>query len=539
MDAPDDAELLRCYAEEHSEEAFVELVRRHLHLVYRAALRRTRGDSHRAEDVAQAVFAALAQRAGVLSRHPRLVGWLYTTTQYIASAQLRGEARRSRREGEAAMMAAESADAKVWEDAAPQLDEALQGLGQVDREAILLHFFEGKAFAEVGERLRMKEDAARMRVNRALEKLRMLMERRGVAASAAGLALVLNREAASALPAHLLTAAGRIAAAAGASVQAMPAATLLQIMSTSKLALGALAVLGLLVLGTGLHETQRVRADRAALATWNGRMAEAQQRLAATEKKEPITGPRRNGGAVTPRIAGGVPGASGADALPSDDEIARQLELLRLRNRQDIADNLLKHGDALRALGITNEQIAALETRADQAMSEIAAVQLEAKLAGVPISADPELMQKAQQIVDQYQADLTQLLGAEKLQALQDFQKSQMASAPSADPNQPNNIQLGEARYVATQVAGQVFASSAPLSDLQRAQLVRILAQNEPRYQPGDNNDMDTINWNGVIAQATAAALPPSQLEALKNLQRDTVLNQIEQQARTAAAGSK
>src|SRR5882724_9771270 len=45
-----DSELLRRYAEDASEEAFAELVRRHLHLVYAAAWRQT-GDAHRAEDV--------------------------------------------------------------------------------------------------------------------------------------------------------------------------------------------------------------------------------------------------------------------------------------------------------------------------------------------------------------------------------------------------------------------------------------------------------------------------------------------------------
>src|SRR5271169_5586876 len=49
----DDAALLRSYADEGSEAAFAELVRRHVDLVYGAALRRTGGDPHRAADVAQ------------------------------------------------------------------------------------------------------------------------------------------------------------------------------------------------------------------------------------------------------------------------------------------------------------------------------------------------------------------------------------------------------------------------------------------------------------------------------------------------------
>jgi hypothetical protein len=81
----DDAELLRRYAAERSEEAFAELVQRHLNLVYRSALRQLGGDAHRAEDVAQSVFALLAHKAASLSGHPNLAGWLYTTTHLTAT----------------------------------------------------------------------------------------------------------------------------------------------------------------------------------------------------------------------------------------------------------------------------------------------------------------------------------------------------------------------------------------------------------------------------------------------------------------------
>ena len=62
-----DAELLRCYLEDHSESAFAELVRRHIALVYSVALRRVGGDSHQAGDVAQKVFSDLARKASKLT----------------------------------------------------------------------------------------------------------------------------------------------------------------------------------------------------------------------------------------------------------------------------------------------------------------------------------------------------------------------------------------------------------------------------------------------------------------------------------------
>jgi len=79
-----DQQLLREYTGRRSEAAFAELVRRHVDFVYSAALRMVR-DAHVAEDVAQGVFAALAQNAPQLRDRPVLSGWLHRTTQNLAA----------------------------------------------------------------------------------------------------------------------------------------------------------------------------------------------------------------------------------------------------------------------------------------------------------------------------------------------------------------------------------------------------------------------------------------------------------------------
>jgi DNA-directed RNA polymerase specialized sigma24 family protein len=70
-----DGELLRGYADGHSQTAFAELVERHVGLVFHAALRRTNQDTPMAEEVTQVVFTALAREAGKLGRHTALTGW--------------------------------------------------------------------------------------------------------------------------------------------------------------------------------------------------------------------------------------------------------------------------------------------------------------------------------------------------------------------------------------------------------------------------------------------------------------------------------
>src|SRR5258707_1188143 len=85
----EDAELLRRYAAEKSQEAFAELVRRRVNLVYSVALRQCGGDAQLAEDVTQRVFADLARKAAELARRPVLSGWLYRSAQYAATNVVR------------------------------------------------------------------------------------------------------------------------------------------------------------------------------------------------------------------------------------------------------------------------------------------------------------------------------------------------------------------------------------------------------------------------------------------------------------------
>jgi RNA polymerase sigma factor (sigma-70 family) len=215
VNALSDQQLLGEYAEGQSEAAFAELARRHVDLVYSAAMRML-CDAHLAEDVTQAVFLALARNARQLTARPILSGWLHRTALNLAVKAVRSEVRRRAREQKAAAMnqlLATEPDT-TWEHIAPHLDAALGELSEPDRDALLLRYFERQSAREMAQTLGTSEEAAQKRVSRAVERLRECFAKRGVTVGASSLVGLVSAQAVQAAPVGLALTISTAAACA-------------------------------------------------------------------------------------------------------------------------------------------------------------------------------------------------------------------------------------------------------------------------------------------------------------------------------------
>lgn len=245
----DDAALLRSYADTGSENAFAEFVRRHLRLVYAAALRRLGGDAHAAEDVTQMVFTAVARDAGRLARHANVTGWLFTTTRFLAAKCVRREQRRRAREHVAVLASAAEGEGEhgfpdAVEKLGPLLDDALMELRELDRQMLLMRFYRGLRLAEIAAEINSSENAVQKRIERALAKLDTLLSRRGMTSTAAALAFALEQHAAVAVPAGLASTATTAGLAGGGSGVAAVPGSVMATATKWKLATAALLLAG-------------------------------------------------------------------------------------------------------------------------------------------------------------------------------------------------------------------------------------------------------------------------------------------------------
>lgn len=254
MQESDDFELLAQYARNHSEAAFTALVQRYVNLVYSTAMRHV-GNPHQAEEITQAVFLILANKAPGLSRSTILSGWLYQTARLTAANFVRSEFRRACREHEAFMQSHqhEPKPEEAWQQIAPLLEDAMGHLTEKDRNIIVLRFFDSRSLRQVGEALGVNEDAAKMRVLRALDKLRKWFGKRGINLTSVAIAGAVSANSIQAAPADLAVsiATSTVHGSVAATSTLALAKGVVKLMAWTKLKTAMLVVAGvLLAVGT-------------------------------------------------------------------------------------------------------------------------------------------------------------------------------------------------------------------------------------------------------------------------------------------------
>lgn len=508
----EDAELIRRYTEEQSEGAFAELVQRHVPLVYSAALRRLAGDTHAAADVTQLVFAALARQAPSLVHCRVLPGWLYATTRNVAVDLIRSEHRRRTREQEARAMHELDSESPppAWDQLRPLLDEVMDQLDQNDREAVLLRFFARRSFSEIGHALHVTEDAARMRVDRALEKLRTLLARRGATSTYAALGLMLTSQAATAAPAGI-TVAVTSAALQSAAISG-PALNLIQLMSTTK-ATTATGIVLVLAIGFSVHEMRQARAAEASLAA-------VQRNLTGLADQVTRSGQRAVDGET--KLAGlRQAHAEARAAAEAEAAMAAKAKLDPVGTGKKFVEThpetttLITNYAAHRVTILYGELIRRLQLTPAQAEHFRAlALQREAGVRWFTATHVPYAEVNVGDLTrQQIDAQIKELLGPAGFAQYEEYSR---------------NL-LGQTRRAAEQIARSDYFSTTPLTHEQANRLTEIVAQNSPEYLAGRGVNLATLDWAKTLA-AAASVLPAPQLAALAALREKALFDQAMRQ---------
>ena len=198
-----DRELLSRFADHRDEAAFEALIRRHGPMVF-AAGRRVLGNTHDTDDVFQAAFLLLAQKAASQRWQPSVASWLHRTVHLLALKTRQSATRRARRERGASSRSSANPLAEITgQELLTALDEELLALPEPLRAPLVLCYLEGRTRDEAAERLGCSLSSLKKRLERGRERLHGALVRRGLGLSGALLGALVAGGSAAAVPGEL------------------------------------------------------------------------------------------------------------------------------------------------------------------------------------------------------------------------------------------------------------------------------------------------------------------------------------------------
>jgi RNA polymerase sigma factor (sigma-70 family) len=250
-----DGDLLAAYVARRDEAAFAALVRRHGPMVLGVCRRILRNHAD-AEDAFQATFLVLVRKAGTIRTRTQVSSWLHGVAHNTALKARALNRRRLEKERDVRARSKGQAAEELWQQAKALLDEALRGLPEKYRVAVVLCGLEGRTIKEAARQLACPQGTVATRLARGRALLARRLSRSGLALSAGTVAAILGEGAASASVPAALSGATVKAAATGlvsASVVTLSERALQAMLLTKiKIAAAVLAVLGVLGLAAGL-----------------------------------------------------------------------------------------------------------------------------------------------------------------------------------------------------------------------------------------------------------------------------------------------
>jgi len=540
-----DSELLHSFVWGGDQTAFGLLVDRHLGLVHAAAVRRLNGNAELAKEVSLDVFTILARKAPTLEGREALEPWLYETTRLAALAAGRKVARRARVQQSLAEMNDLSPDERPvdWTVLRPVLDEAMDELREGDRELMLLRYFSGLSHGEIGARLGLAENTARMRGERALERLRAVLVRRGIPSTGAALSTLLANhafaQAASSAPAGLgvlvtqAALAGAGSAAGGALVGAVT------FMSTTKVIVIAGLVTTASIGGSIYSQVQASRTEqrlreseqRCSLSetqcrTLIGQLKQLQEEnRPGAEKPAALTASQSTSQGAPKDVrsmAGSAQAVTKSSFVSMLDLLAASPEYLQLSQRRFALDLPLEYGPLYRKLGLSSEKIARLEPLLVEAQQIMWDTMNAARSNGLS-TGDSSLAKVKLPDVQEVYGRIYALLGENDFKTYETYTKSSTA------------------RQLASQLAGNLYYTEQPLTGAQADVLVSLIQANSSAGRvSGMVQEAALVDWEKVHAQASGI-LTSAQLRVLRIQQERSALDSqvSELQQRLAVQGAQ